>query len=521
VAAMLAATLLTGCPLFGTRPSDEQEGPLLQIAIPRPFSLDPVALRDRAGILIARQIYEPLVRFDPNTSTLLPGLASSWDVLDGGSRYVFHLRPGARFHNNRAVTGEDVRFALSRLARKSTASETAFLLDSVAGFEQANVTGEANELSGVKAIDDRTVEIKLSAPWFDFPYILTSPATSPVPKSEFEANPAGFGERPIGNGPYQMAAPFRAGMPIRLKRFIGYRGPKVRVRSITFIVYDQPEAAWRDFEERKVDVAEAPPGRIAFAEAKYGSAGFTPLAAGLYMAFNLRNSKFGDIRFRKAVSLSINREPISRSIYADALTPAHGLVPPGIPGGGDPVCGADCTRNVEGAKGLLNAMFPKGDVPEVAYDFPAGVADEALAGSLQASLSEAGIKVTPRPRERELHAFLDLLQSRQQEMFRLAWVAEYPLEDWFISPLFKSGSTDNHTSYGNADIDSRIAKARATPDFGQRQAQYTEIEKKVVADLTVIPIGFFRNHQVAGSRVRDFYVDSLGGFDVSRLAVGS
>jgi oligopeptide transport system substrate-binding protein len=516
----MTAALLAGC-LFGSGTSEQQVGPLIQIGIARPFSLDPVALRDRGGILVARQIFEPLVRFDPNTSTLLPGLARSWDVLDGGARFVFHLRKGARFHNNRLVNAEDVRFALNRLARKSTASETAFLLDAVAGFEQTNVSGEANELAGLKAIDDLTLEVKLTAPWFDFPYVLTSPATSPIPKAEFEANPAAFTEKPIGNGPYQMAAPFRAGMPIRLKRFIGYTGTKVRVRSITFLMYDQPDAAWRDFQEGSIDIAEAPPGRIAFAEAKYGSAGFTPLAAGLYMAFNLRNAKFADVRFRKAVSLSINREPISRSIYADALTPAHGLVPPGIPGGGDPVCGADCTRNVEEAKGLLKATFPKGDVPEVAYDFPAGVADEALAGSLQASLAEAGIKVTPRPRERELHAFLDLLQSRQQEMFRLAWVAEYPLEDWFLSPLFRSGSPDNHTSYGVADIDSSLAKARATPEFGQRQGLYTEIERKVVGDMSVIPIGFFRNHQAAGSRVRGFYVDSLGGFDVSRLAVGS
>jgi oligopeptide transport system substrate-binding protein len=512
----VVSALLVGC-IFGGGESIE-EGPRLSVAIGRPFSIDPVALKDRAGNLVARQVFEPLVRFDPNTSTLQPGLAQSWEVLDGGARFVFHIRGGARFHNGRDVTAEDIRYSLSRLARKSTVSETAFLLDSVAGFEAVNVTEEAKELAGVTAVDASTVEIRLSAPWVDFPYVLTSPATAPVPKAEFEANPGAYTERPIGNGPYQLAAPIRAGRPINLRRFIGYRGESPQIRTISFLVYDQTDAAWRDFEEGSVDVAEAPPGRLPFAEAKYGSAGFTPHAAALYIAFNLRNPKFADARFRRAISLAINREPISRSIYADALTPAHGLVPPGIPGGGDPACGPACTRNLEEAKTLLQAVFP-GGVPEIAYDFPSGVADEDLATSIQSSLAEAGIKLTPRPRERELHAFLDLLQSRQHEMFRLAWPAEYPLADWFLTPLFRSASPDNHSSYAVAAIDSALSKARATQDPAQRQALYREVERKVLEEMAVIPVGFFRNHHVAGKRVTGFYVDSLGAFEVRRLQV--
>jgi peptide/nickel transport system substrate-binding protein len=106
-------------------------------------------------------------------------------------------------------------------------------------------------------------------------------------------------------------------------------------------------------------------------------------------------------------------------------------------------------------------------------------------------------------------------------MFRLAWPAEYPLADWFLSPLFRSASPDNHMSYAVGAVDESLAKARGTPDPAQRQALYREVERRVLGEMAVIPVGFFRNHHVAGKRVRGFYVDSLGGFEVRRLQVAS
>lgn len=516
--AALAAGLFTAC-VFGPRQPDDRDA--LSVAVGRPFSVDPVSLRDQAGILIARQLYEPLVRVDPESSALIPGLARSWEVLDGGTRFLFRLTPEAKFHTGRDVKAEDVRFSLNRLARKSTVSETAFLLDSIVGFEAVNVTGDSQELAGVSVVDDLTLEIRLAAPWFDFPYVLSNPATSPVPKSDLEANPAGFAERPIGNGPYQLTGPIRSGQDITVRRFSGYRGPRAAVSGVRFLLYDNEDSAWGDFEDGRIDIARAPTGRIALAEAKYGSAGFSPLAAGLYIAFNLRNDKFSDPRLRRAISLAINRETISRSIYAGALVSAHGIVPPGVPGGGQPVCGPNCTRNAADAATLLAEEHPGGGAPEVFYDFPAGVADEAVAGSLQANLGEVGIKLTPRPRERELHAFLDLLQTRQHEMFRLAWPAEYPLADWFLNPLFRSGSPDNHTGFASKEIDGLLATARATQDPSQRMAMYADIERRVIADLSVVPIGFFQNHYVAGERVEGFYADALGGFDIGRFQLNA
>ncbi|HMC80069.1 MAG TPA: ABC transporter substrate-binding protein, partial [Acidimicrobiia bacterium] len=103
----------------------------LRVGVRQPSTLDPAMRANPSDLLVARQIYEPLVGFDPETGKLLPRLASSWEVLNGGTGFRFHLRPEARFQNGVTVTASDVAFELNRLARKDTNSSLAHLLKPV------------------------------------------------------------------------------------------------------------------------------------------------------------------------------------------------------------------------------------------------------------------------------------------------------------------------------------------------------------------------------------------------------
>ena len=103
----------------------------LRIGIRPPSTLDPVLRANPSDLLVARQIYEPLVGFDPQTGALLPRLATSWEVLNGATGFRFHLRSDARFQDGVTVTASDVAFELNRLARKDTNSSLAHLLKPV------------------------------------------------------------------------------------------------------------------------------------------------------------------------------------------------------------------------------------------------------------------------------------------------------------------------------------------------------------------------------------------------------
>lgn len=505
------ALLASGCLAGGREPSSDQ----ISVAVRRPSSLDPVKLRDSSGILIARQLLGPLAGFDPGSSQLRPG-AARWETHDAGARYVFHLSPQSRFHNGRKVGAEDARFALNRLARKETGSEAAFLLESVAGFDRVNITGEIAELEGIHTIDEDSFEIRLDAPWVDFPYVLTHPSTAPIPRAEYETDPAGFEKRPAGSGPYRLIEPLAEGRDVVVRAAAAARRG-VKIGTVRFVLYDRAEDAWRDFEKGRVDIAEAPPGKVEFASAKYAKDGLLPVAAGIYLGFNLRNPKLSDLRLRQAISLAIDREAIAHSVYGDALVAAPGIIPPGIPGRSETACGRNCERNLRRAKALVAEVFPGGGAPSIAYDYPSGGADEAAAEALKANLSEIGITLELRPREAELAAFFDLISTGGHEVFRLAWPAEYPLADWFLYPLFSSGSPDNHTGYAVPEVDELLNRARSTLDRSSRLALYRQVERRVLADMAVVPLGFFRSRFVAGERIRGFYTDRLGGFEVARF----
>lgn len=514
VAAAAATGLLLASCTSGPAPAP---GPLrdeLRIAVRRPSILDPAALRDAAGVLIAGQVFEPLLGFDPGTLQLEPRLAESWEVHDGATRFTFRLRAGATFHGGEAVTPEDVRFSWNRLARKQTASELAFLLEPVAGFDAVR-RGAAGELEGVRALDEHTIEVRLSFPWADFPYVLTHPATAALSRERLETDGDGFAAQPAGSGPYELAAPLEEGRDILLRRFPGYHGGAPAVARVRFLVYEQPAAAWRDLEAGLVDIAEVPPGAISSAATRYGGAGFSPAAAGVYLGLNLASPGLQDRRLRQAVSLAVDREGIARAVYDEAVVPATGIVPVGLLGRNELACGAMCRREPARARDLLGEAFGDAGPPRVAYDYPSGAPEEAVARTLQANLADVGIELELRPRD--LPGFLAEMKAGRTEMFRLGWAAEYPLADWFLAPLFAAGSSDNQTGYADADVDELIGRARAEPDRDARLRLYREIEARVLRDMPVVPLGFFRNHLVALDRVQGFYADPLGTFQVARF----
>lgn len=510
-----AASMVAACGVIGTPAPKSAAESEIRIAIRQLTSLDPAHLNDPGALLVGRQIFEPLVTFDPKSLKLKPGLARSWDVLDQGTRFVFHLRAGVKFHNGQPVTAQDVVFSLNRLARRETASEVAFLLDQINGFHSVNQSGDVPDLQGVRALDPATVEIRLLASWYDFPYVLTSPATAPVPEGDVLAKGRGFGQHPVGAGPYRVEQAVERGSDVSLDAFPEYWGPKPSISKVTYLIYDQSATAWKDFRSGLLDVAEAPSGSISSAQAQYGKEGFSPVAATVYLGFNL--SKVPDIQVRRAVSLAIDRRSIAHDIYDNVLLPASGLVPPGlgIPRG---ACSQDCRYNPRAAKLLLSQAYPSGGPPAIGFDYQAGGPQDELARAIQEDLAAAGLSVAPRPTD--LPGLFDRLDQGSQEMFRLGWAADYPLADWFLTPLFRSGSDDNYTGLDDPQVEALITQARSEPNRQKRLALYRSLEQRELRSLSIVPIGYFRNRFAASDRVGGFYADRLGGFQVSRLKIG-
>ncbi|MEP6895325.1 MAG: ABC transporter substrate-binding protein, partial [Chloroflexota bacterium] len=149
-----------------------------------------------------KRVFSGLVSFDPHLN-LTPDLAEKWDVSADGMTYTFYLRQNAKFHNGRTVTAQDVLYSLERAASPALASETALTyLGDIVGIHEYN-SGKAEHISGLKVIDDHTIQITIDAPKPYFLLKLTYPTAFVLDKANVDSA-ADWYRQPNGTGPYKL-----------------------------------------------------------------------------------------------------------------------------------------------------------------------------------------------------------------------------------------------------------------------------------------------------------------------------
>jgi oligopeptide transport system substrate-binding protein len=484
----------------------------LRIAVEPTASLDPRALESPDSILLAAQLFDGLVTYDPDTLEVMPAAAARWERGDGGRTFVFRLREGLRFHDGSPVRARDFVFAWNRLADPVDANPFAFLLEPVAGFdryrEQAQVTG----LEGLDAPDDRTLVVTLGRPWPDFVSILGHPALSPVPPA---ASGPEYAQRPVGNGPYRLAAPSETGVPIQMEAFERYPGGAPPVQRLEFHAFDDPAEAWPEFLEGELDVAQIPVEVLPDAVSRFGTQGLVTLGRLLYCGFNLDRERFREPALRSAVSMAIDRQALVAEVYGGAAEPAGAIVPPSIPGGGSRACGAACVHDVERAATVIDGL-PR-ESRSFTLDYATSPVGDRLAAAVASQLAAVGLEV--RPRGHEAAEYASLLSRGGHEMFCLVWVADYPRQQAFLAPLLRSGAPDNHAALADRRLDELLSRAREERAPAARLDAYRRAEARALDILPLVPLVWFRSHLAVQPYVQGFAIDPLARFDAASLRV--
>ncbi|MDQ3876803.1 MAG: peptide ABC transporter substrate-binding protein [Actinomycetota bacterium] len=486
---------------------------VLTVAIRDPATLDPMRLADPAAELLARQIFEGLTRWDPVSEKVKPAAAQSWSVTKGGRVFTFHLRPGMTFHNGEPVTSKDFEFAFDRIAAKSNASDLAYTLQNVQGFQATNVDGVGRHLSGISTPDDLTLVIKLTRPYRDFPIVLTHPGLVPLLKSDV-ARTTSFLSAPVGNGPFQVAQPWHPGEPILLRSFTSFT-PTPKLDGMRFLPYQDPSSSWLPFLNGAIDVTEVPSDQIKLAGDQFGEGGFQPFLAGYYYGLNINSPELKDLDFRKAISRAINRTAIASKIYRGTLVPPRGIVPQGMPGFQENECFKLCDYSPSAARKLLRHVPKKKRRVSLTYTQgnPHGQVARAVSKDLEAVGVKVDVKGYPFP------AYLKRLKNGKQSMYRLGWIAEYPDPGAFLDSLFGSRSPDNHSGFASAKVDRILRKAAAEPNGGVRIQDYKKVEQLILKQVPIVPIGSFMTHWAAQKWVRGIEFDQTGGFEGWNISI--
>jgi ABC-type oligopeptide transport system substrate-binding subunit len=454
---------------------------------------------------IINAVFTGLLRVDPETSEPIYTGAESFESEDG-QNWTVTLKDGFTFHNGEPVTAESYVRAWNYAAYGPNATQLGFFFSKVAGYD--DLQGEkpkAEEMSGLKVVDDLTFEVELSEPFSQFPLTMSYlPAAAPMAE-ECMQNIKACNEQPIGNGPYQFAEKWNHNQGINLEKYADYADEETAglADSIEYKIYADLSTAYRDFQGGNLDIVVPDPSQIPQARAQYADS-LLEVDSGsyAYFGFPLYEEAFQDVNIRKALSLAIDRQAIIDNVLAGRFIPATDVISPFVPGSRDDACDA-CVYDPEQAKSLYDeAGGIPGDKVSIWFNNDGGHEQwvKAMAQGWQRDLG-LDFEFKSQPFTPYLKALGT--QSEVDGPYRLGWLPDYPSPQNYLDPLYGEGSSN----YGKWEGEKHdefldlVAEGDAAPTIEEGLPAYQEAADIVLDEMVVIPLWFGQTFYVMSDNV--------------------
>jgi oligopeptide transport system substrate-binding protein len=477
-----------------------------------PLTLDPGLAQDAPSIAVIANLFSGLATLTAEM-TVVPDVARSWEVLEGGRRYVFHLRDDVRWTDGEPVTAHDFEYAWKRVLDPATESRLAEFLYDIRGA-RATHQGELADADrvGVRALDSTTLAVELEGPVGYFLQVVALPAALPVPRHVVGVVGRGWTEVPnvVTNGPFRLAA-WERGERLVLERSLSYHGRFAgNLRRMEFLARKDPITELGLYEADRLEIARLSPVSAAErARAIRQHAGeyvsVAVLMTGL-VAFGVTRPPFSDPRVRRALALAVDREMLSEAVGGGSFVPATGgLVPPGMPGHS---AGIGLRFDPDQARRLLaEAGLPAGHgfPPLECLVYRAAGPFRRSAENLQAQWREnLGLQVAWTPMD--TGEMLARRQRRAPHMWLAGWTADYPDPDNFL----RVGEWRGTGGWEHAAYDGLVEGARRVLDQEQRVEMYREAELVLAQEAPIVPLWHMRREVLVKPWVRQYRISPLG-----------
>ena len=458
-----------------------------------PPTLDPHLTTDATSARIIVEVFGGLVTIDPDLN-IVPDLAESWGISDDGRVYTFHLRPDAKFHDGTPVTAHDVQWSLERVTNPLTESPVADqYLGDIVGVKE-KLAGDATTISGVRFIDEQTIEITIDEAKSYFLAKMTYPTGFVLDKENVEANPRSWFREPNGTGPFRLAE-YVVGETLVLARNENFHlGPPkldevelILSGGTSLLMYENDEIHLAGVGLADLDRLNDPSNDL-YPELRTAPASFSVN----YIGLNVNEPPLDDVKVRQALNLAIDKREIASIVLGDLVEPADGILPPNFPGYDKGVQGYefDPVR----AKQLLGESKYGGDlanIPPITITTPGSFgANVSLDMEVILQMWERNLGITAEFQQTEYATFLKDLHKGRFQMFDIGWIADYPDPENFLDILFHSESTNNHTHYSNPEVDDLLMRARVETDTTARYHLYNQAEQMILDDAPWVPLWF-------------------------------
>jgi peptide/nickel transport system substrate-binding protein len=498
---LLILVLTAGC----TAQNSADPTTIVTVALDQtPDNLDPRIGQTAAAQRLDSLIFNSLVRKNEN-SEIVPDVAQSWEQPDP-TAYVFHLRDDVHFHDGRPLTSKDIQFTFQSILNGS--------------IRTIKAGHPYNLITAIETPDPHTVIFRLKEPFAPFLWNMANGVIGIIP----DGSPADFSRHPIGSGPFEFVR-YIQDQEVVLKRNEAYFGKKAGVPGLRFKIIPEEVVIALELRKGSVDLALnalAPDMVEVLRRDKNLQVTETPGTNYQYIAFNLTDPVFRDVRVRQALAYGIDRENMIKYLWRNQARAASGMLPPN-----NWAFNADLKKypyDPERARQLLRESGHE----NMSFTYRVN-SDNAtvtqMAAVFQQQLHNIGVTMDIKGTEYATF-FADVIKSSFQ-VYSLRWVGANNDPDFF-NYVFHSKSVPpngaNRGHYSNSRVDELVEFARREVDAEKRKAAYQEVQRILADELPYISLFYMDNTCVANKHIEGIQLYPAGDYDFLaniRIAAGS
>jgi len=497
-------------------------------------TLDPAIGYNTNAMPAERLMFESLLDYDDG-ATIVPSLAEALPTISSdGTVYTFTLRRGVKFVKGdgtvlREVTAKDVVASLNRLLDpnlKPTPSPVAGAFFTIIRGGRDVVDGKASEATGLKAIDDRTVEITLERASGSFLNVVALPFAAVVPTELAGTDTDAFAKAPVGTGPFRLAD-VEAGQAYRFVRNEAYWNPASQlVDEIVYRVNVDANTQLQEVQAGKLDIMgnDIPAGAwdgVRNDPRWKDQIASLPLVETNFVWLNtgMTDTPIANVKVRQAVGHAIDRANIVKVVGEGRSTAATQIFPPAMPGH-DPAFDPYPYDPAKAKALLAEAGFGSGFSTTLYTD--SSDTSKAITQSMQQDLAAVGITVEIV--QQPFDVLVGTISTpKKAPMTYIGWFQDYPDPSDFIDPILSCVTAvqggSNYAFYCNEEVDALAAAANVEPDPAKRIAAYQEVQARVLADAPVIPTDHATAVGLISKRVTAFAFHPVWLFTLARYGL--
>lgn len=478
-----------------------------------PQSLDPQIATGVPEHHVISAVMEGLVLKDRKTLEPRPGVAKTWDISNDGRVYTFYLRENAKWSNGDAHTAHDYVWSWWRALQTTLGNQYAYMLFPIKNAKRY-YDGKTSDFSdvGVKAIDNRTLQVTLTNPTPYFLQLLDHYSLFPVHQATIEkfgrADERGtrwsYEGNLVGNGPYKLEE-WKINRHITVTKNPYYWDEaNVSINSIVFKPVDNAVTEERMFRAGALHVTSSiPADKIAIYQEKSApELKITPYLGTYFYRLNINTPQLQDKRVRRALGMAIDRKQLVDNITKGGQIPAYTMTPPGTMG-----YFPESTLNFdpEAAKRLLaEAGYPNGEgFPPIEILYNTNEGHRKIAVALQ-EMWKNYLNIDIKLLNQEWKVYLATESAGDYQISRGGWIGDYVDPNNFLD-MFLCNGGNNRTGWCNEEYDRLILEvAPSQSSHEQRLKIFQQAETMLLEDMPIIPVYTYTSIKLLHPSVRNF-----------------